>query len=466
MRIALLIAGYLRSFEYNIDNLKKYIIQNNNVDIYIHITNDNERKYLNTEININKILKLLKFKYVIISENLNFNEDKNINNIINQNYKYYLLNEERKQIEKIENISYDAVFKYRPDVNINSYINFENIELDKIIIPSDSKIDISKLKIPEDKYICDIMAIGNPEIMNKYFDFYLNLNTLIENYGLVNETLLYYYLFNNNIPYKLIDIDYLVILSLFNTIGITGDSGSGKTMLTKILKDIFVNSFTLECDRYHKWERGDKNWHKYTHLNPNANYITKMQNDVFDLKIGKNIYQIDYDHKTGKFTDKILIESKENIIVCGLHSLYLKNNILNLKIYMDTDDNLRIPWKIKRDVEKRGYSVEKIYQQIIERKSDFEKFIKPQKEQSDIIIRLYTDSIFNIETFDINFEPTIYLKIGIKSSYNLSNFLGKLLSLDKIELINNFFYIYFKNINDYEEIIKTIILDLQLENYG
>ena len=100
-----------------------------------------------------------------------------------------------------------------------------------------------------------------------------------------------------------------------------------------------------------------------------------MNKDVFDLQIGNSIYQVDYDHDSGKFTDKQFIENKENIIICGLHSLYLKDNIVNLKIYMDIDNNVRIPWKIKRDIEKRGYSLEKIMKQIEEREEDFERYI-------------------------------------------------------------------------------------------
>jgi len=460
MKIALLIAGYLRSFENNIETLKKNIIENNDVDIYIHITKNKETKYLNYDINLNKIINLLNPKYVVISEDIDFKKGEKINHIKNQNYKFFWLNEERKRISKLENKCYDIVFKIRPDVYLNSYIDFNKIDINKVNIPFESKIDSSKLKNNEDLYICDIIAFGTPELMNVYFYFYLDLEVLIEKYGTVNETLLYHFLKINNIKYNLLNIDYIVILSLFNTIAITGDSGSGKTTITKILKNIFDNSFILECDRYHKWERDNIHWNDYTHLNPDANFITKMQKDVFDLKIGNNVYQIDYNHETGKFTDKELIESKENIIVCGLHSLYIPDNILNLKIYMDTDDNLRIPWKIKRDILKRGYTIEKIYKQIIDRKNDFNKYIKIQREQADIIICLYTDEKFNVDYFDINHEPNIYLKIGIKCIYDLSNFTNKL-TIEKIEAVDNFFYLYFKNIIDYEEIIKIIVLNLK-----
>jgi uridine kinase len=463
MKIGLLISGYLRSFEHNIENIKKYIIENNDVDIYIYITKNIETKYLNFDIDINKIINLLNPKYIIISDNIDFKKENNINDVMNQNLKFYLLNEERKRIEKIEKISYDLVCKIRPDVYLNEPIYFYKFDMNRINIPLDSKIDKIKLKNIEDNYICDIIAFGNCNQMNKYFDYYLQLDFLIQKYGTVNETLLYHYLNDNNILYDLINIDYLVILSLFNTIAITGDSGSGKTILTKILKKIFDNSFILECDRYHKWERDDINWKNYTHLNPEANFITKMQNDVFDLKIGNNIYQIDYDHKTGQFTDKELIESKENIIVCGLHSLYMSDNILNLKIYMDTDDNLRIPWKIKRDVQNRGYSIEKIFTQIKSRDDDFQKYIYPQKEKADVIINLYTDKVFELNNYDINETLNVYLRIGVKSSYNINKIVSELSGIKQIKNEEKYIYFYFNEMNyneEYKSIIKTMIFNI------
>jgi uridine kinase len=460
MKIALLISGYLRTFEYNIENLISNIIQDNDCDIYIHITeNEEEDKYLNKKISLDFLKQKLKPKVMLISSNFHFSDNAKINNLLNQNYKFYWLNNERKQVEQIENIQYDVVMKIRPDIYLNQKICFNNLEKDKVYIPFDSKIDINKLNYSSDPYICDIIAYGTTNCMNKLFDYYLKLNELIESYGFVNETLLYYYLTIYNISYHLVDIDYTVILSLCNTIAITGDSGSGKTTLSNLLKKLFDNSFILECDRYHKWERGNENWNKITHLNPEANYITKMNKDVFDLKIGNSIYQVDYDHNTGNFTDKQLIQNKDNIIICGLHSLYLKENIVNLKIYMDVDDNVRIPWKIKRDIEKRGYSLEKIMSQIHDRASDFKNYIYPQKEKADIIICFYTDTEFDISTFKMNNDINIYLKIGIHKKFNLNKIIS-LLIYSKMELECDFFYFYFNSISDYENIIKNIILNL------
>ena len=467
MKIALLISGYLRGFVENVQSIQENIIQSHDCDIYIHLTQDeNTDKYFNKYVSYNTIIKLLNPKVLIFSKNLRLSTNASINNILNQNYKKHWLNEEMKKMASSENQIYDVVIQIRPDVHIKTLLNYPAACGTNIQIPIDSKIDINKLKNSNDKYICDIIAFGNPSTMDKYLNYYLKINELIEMHGtLVNETLLYHYLNSNNIKYDLIDIQYIVILSLCNTVAITGDSGSGKTTISRIINNIFTDSFVLECDRYHKWERNDDNWKNYTHLNPEANYITKMCNDVFDLKLGNNVYQIDYDHKTGKFTDKNKIEPCENIIVCGLHCLYMPENIINLKIYMDTDDNLRIPWKISRDVKKRGYSIDKIYNQIKERESDYYKYIYPQKENADIIIRFYTNLIFDFDQYTADIKYPVFLKIGIKSCYSL-NSIHIFNEINDIEYLENYTYINFKYFDNYDEILNKTFKEFIMNYIG
>ena len=467
MRIALLIAGYIRGIQENIDSIYKNIIQDNECDIYIHITDGKmDNKYYNKNTDLQYINDKLKPKLLLSSKNLQFaNVKEEHQNIYNQNYKYTWLYKEMNRMIELENINYDIIVKMRPDIHILEPLNYD-IDCNYLYIPKDSKMDIKKLRNPDDQYICDMFAYGTPSSMNAYFDFYTQLDNLIELHGCVNETLLYHYFEYLNIKYKQVDIQYMVILSLCNTIAITGDSGSGKSTLSVILKDLFINSFVLECDRYHKWERNDDNWKKYTHLNPEANYLTKMQEDVFDLKIGNSIYQVDYDHTKGVFTDKKSIESKDNIIICGLHSLYLPNNIANLKIYMDTHDNVRIPSKIKRDVKKRGYSIEKIFNQIKDRYDDFQKYIYPQKKNADIVIHLYTDKQFVIETFNIEEEINVFFKVGIKKHFNIYSILSKIEYKYNLEYEGDFIYLCFNECgcyNKYENIIKQIFSNITMQ---
>lgn len=423
MKTALLISGYLRTLKYNISNIQEKIInQLGNVDVYIHITkNENKSdKYYNNrnsktdiefiERHLNPVVLLQESNYLFSSNNLE-------NNIYNSWFKYYKLNNLKKENEKALG-KYDLVIKYRPDLNITGNIVFPKILDDLIYIPKESLIDENKLRTKEDPSLCDIFAFGSSESMNKYFEIYNNLQSLIPSYGTVSETLLSYYLNNNYIPYIKQDIKYSVLLSQCNTFAICGDSGSGKTTLSEILKEYFADSFMLECDRYHKWERGNKNWENITHLNPNANFISKMNKDIFDLKIGKSIYQVDYDHTTGKFTDKKEIENANNIIVCGLHCFYSDNNLYNLKIYMDTQDELKKYWKLKRDTIQRGHSKDKVIDQIRKRENDYVKYILPQKEFADIVVNFFPKSEINFDSFDSKVD--IGLRIIIKKDIKIN----------------------------------------------
>jgi uridine kinase len=416
MTTALLISGYLRTFKFNLPIIKKIISDLQNVDIYIHITKDeiNEDKYLNV-INLDNDIILIQNelnpKSLVCEGNVFFSKNKKINNLYNSWFKFSKLNSLKKINEINSDKKYDLVIKYRPDLVVNE-IDFLKIydNKDKIYIPSNSLIDKNKLSNKDDNYICDLMAFGSSELMDRYFLIFDFLKKYTKKFKHVSETILYHYLNDNNITYELIDIDLSVLLSECNVFAICGDSGSGKTTLGNLLKKFFDNSFMLECDRYHKWERGDSNWKKYTHLNPEANFISKMEEDIFNLKIGKKIFQVDYDHSVGKFTDNEEITPTENTIVCGLHSLYTKNeNIYNLKIFVDTEEELKKKWKINRDVNERGYDLEKVLTQIENRKNDFKTYILPQKKKSDIIIKFYN-----------KYNDDISLKIMINNKFDLS----------------------------------------------
>lgn len=422
MKVALLISGYLRTFKDNLPSIKDNIVKtfNNNVDIYIHVTKDEQKKdkYLNPSIlyeNINLLQENLNPICLIVEEDKNFHEDVNTSNLFSNWSKFFKLNNIKKENEKT-NGEYDLVIKYRPDLNLTSNEFFNtNIEKDTLYIPKDSKIDKTKLKNLNDCYICDSFCYGSSKIMDQYFEIYPNLQNIIDKYSNIPENVLCNYLNDFKIKYELVDIDYQIVLSKCNVFGICGDSGSGKTTLGNILKKFFSNSFILECDRYHKWERGNENWQKYTHLNPEANYISKMNEDIFNLKIGNSIFQVDYDHKNGKFTENKLINSSENIIVCGLHSLYnTYEHLYDLKIYVDTDFDLKKDWKIKRDVIERGHSLENVLKQIDKRKDDYEKYILPQRNKSDLVINFFSEN------------EEMCLKILINKQYDVSKILKTL----------------------------------------
>ncbi|MDZ4728260.1 MAG: hypothetical protein SH817_19055 [Leptospira sp.] len=204
-------------------------------------------------------------------------------------------------------------------------------------------------------------------------------------------------------------------------IGIAGDSSVGKTSLLNALKKLLSSDrvVELEGDGDHKWERGHDKWDELTHLNPKANFLHRQAEQILQLKSRDEILRTDYDHHTGKFTHPKRVRSKDFILISGLHTFYLpiSRKALDLKIYLDTDEKLRQHWKIIRDSKERGYSIEKILEQINKRNEDAQKFIYPQKEFADIVFRLYSDDDFEIGNMD--HRPKVSLEIRLDSSLNL-----------------------------------------------
>lgn len=218
------------------------------------------------------------------------------------------------------------------------------------------------------------------------------------------------------------------------SIGISGDSGAGKSTLIEMIKNIFgeKNILFLEGDGDHKWERGDEMWKQLTALNPKANYIHKQADDLNNLRRSQNVFRVEYDHDTGKFTESSKVKSKPYIVLCGLHALYLpkmrKN--LDLKIYMDVDEKLRRYWKIQRDVYHRGYSKEKVIESIEQRMPDAIKYIYPQKQYADILIKYFDKTLtdYTIENHDIKLD----LEITLNADVDLDNFIFELRQEDII----------------------------------
>jgi uridine kinase len=209
-------------------------------------------------------------------------------------------------------------------------------------------------------------------------------------------------------------------------IGIGGDSGVGKSTLLLNLKNILgTKLLQIEGDGEHKWERGDENWNKYTHLDPKANHIHNLAEIIHKLKHNQAIYRREYDHTTGKFTKPQKVEPKEFIVLAGLHPFYLPKlrKTIDLKIYIDTDENLRRHWKILRDTKERGYSIEKILKQIESRMEDAKKYIYPQKDFADMIINFFP--INNLDLDNENAEVNIGLKITLDANVHIEGILEK-----------------------------------------
>lgn len=175
-------------------------------------------------------------------------------------------------------------------------------------------------------------------------------------------------------------------------IGIAGDSGAGKDTFSDALQGLFGTHSvtTLSGDDYHLWDRQKPMWQVMTHLNPMANDLERFTNDLIRLTDGKTIQARHYDHQTGQMSRPHRIRSNPIIIASGLHALYtpLLRECYNLSIYLDIDENLRRHFKIERDVNKRGHTLEKVLASFAKREPDAARFIRPQAELADLVLSL------------------------------------------------------------------------------
>jgi uridine kinase len=252
-------------------------------------------------------------------------------------------------------------------------------------------------------------------------------------------------------------------------IGIAGDSGSGKTTFSELLRAVFAPRHVsiIAGDDMHKWERGNDMWMKYTHLDPRANELhTDIQN-VYTMKDGSSIMRRQYDHASGKFMLPQKHESKRLVIFEGLHTLFLEKvrKAFDVRIFISTEEQLRRHWMIIRDSEKRGYTEEQIIQRIESRFNDAENYIKVQEKYSDIVV-----SFKNATPLDGHLGKK-FAPLSIMLEITCANDIGLQPLLDELSKYINIDYLirdekqtiqFAGNISSHivDEIAKTIIPEL------
>ncbi len=176
-------------------------------------------------------------------------------------------------------------------------------------------------------------------------------------------------------------------------IGIAGGSGSGKTTLMKNLMQGFGDDITvLSHDNYYR-AHDDLPFEQRSKLNydhPDAFETDLMIEHLKQLKQGKAIQCPVYDYAIHNRTaETITVEPRSVIIVEGI--LIFENKALcdqmDIKIFVDTDDDVRLIRRIKRDVAKRGRSLQSVLTQYLETvKPMHEQFVEPSKKNADVVV--------------------------------------------------------------------------------
>jgi len=176
-------------------------------------------------------------------------------------------------------------------------------------------------------------------------------------------------------------------------LGLVGDSGAGKSTLSNgcvaLLGHDRVTDICL--DDYHSLDRAGRTARGITALHPDCNHLDLIAQHMTLLRRGETIFKPVYEHSDGTFGPPEFVTPRSIVLVHGLHALYTPElrRQWDVSVFLDPDPELRIAWKIGRDMSKRGYTRDAVLKQLEHRRHDSEAYVMPQRERADMVISFY-----------------------------------------------------------------------------
>jgi uridine kinase len=177
-------------------------------------------------------------------------------------------------------------------------------------------------------------------------------------------------------------------------IGITGGSASGKTLfLTRLMEQFETDDICLlSQDNYYrpkehqtKDENGIENFDLPTAIDDVA-----FAADVEKLRLGEIVTREEYTfNNSDKIPNLLHFFPKKILVVEGIFVFHFPEvaKLLDLKIFIDAQDKIKLKRRIKRDNEERGYDLQDVmYRWKYHVKPTYEEFIRPHKRSCDIVI--------------------------------------------------------------------------------
>ena len=178
------------------------------------------------------------------------------------------------------------------------------------------------------------------------------------------------------------------------TIGICGGTGSGKTTLTNALMRRFPDDISIVYqDNYYRRndEMSPEERAKLNYDHPNAIELDLMAEQIRQLKEGKSVLCPVYDFSINNRTDETIeIKPTRVIIVEGILIFTSRElrDLLDIKVYVDADADVRILRRLSRDITERGRTIESVINQYLTTvKPMHEQFVEPSKKYADILVQ-------------------------------------------------------------------------------
>merc|ERR1719181_86318 len=195
-------------------------------------------------------------------------------------------------------------------------------------------------------------------------------------------------------------------------IGVAADSGCGKSTFMRRLTNVFggeqvgplgggfdnggwetntlvSDQTTVIClDDYHLNDRQGRKVSKRTAPDTAEQKFDLMYEHVAALKRGETVKKPIYNHVNGTLDEPETITPTPIVITEGLHPFVDERvrSLIDFSMYLDISDDVKFAWKIQRDMEERGHSLESIQASIDARKPDFDAYVAPQRADADLVI--------------------------------------------------------------------------------
>ncbi len=203
-------------------------------------------------------------------------------------------------------------------------------------------------------------------------------------------------------------------------IGICGGTGSGKTTVAqKIIASVGAgNVVYLQQDSYYR-NLGDMPLelrHKVNFDHPDSIDIGLMMNHLEALRAGESIEQPTYDYAThSRKVETVHVESRPIIIVEGILVFFdpQMRRLMDMKIFVDCDADIRFIRRLDRDVHERGRSVESIitqYQTTV--RPMHLQFVEPSKRYADVIIPEGGFNEVGVDLITRNIQSILGVSVG------------------------------------------------------
>lgn len=221
LKTALCISGHMRTFESNFPSIQEHILSQLNCDVFIHTWDTLGLSYRPLDGNLQKtndielyqkLTKLFNPKKIIIEPKKEFpithlmrtrlEPGRDVHGMLSMFYKIEACNSLKKEYETLNNIKYDLVIRFRGDISMGAPL------------PINKTFNKNYLYVPNyGNYggLCDQLAFGSSEVMDKYSSVYSNIQHHLETGAIFNpEKILHYHILSLNIPISKLYIKFLL----------------------------------------------------------------------------------------------------------------------------------------------------------------------------------------------------------------------------------------------------------------